>query len=199
MKVPYVRLETKTLVLKDREVDITNKLFFNRALNEALKEQKAAKKESSNSFLVVGKEFSYRMRFLKSGTAVNPRWTSEKKIEKTNVKYYLSVGDPLTISNLLDFYARYKVELEAANLEIKKRGRPKLPAELRKPRKKYPKPPSLSLKKRGRPKSEKTLAKERWIKWHEDSGVPIAPRKRGRPLKKTLWYTCELPPNYVKS
>ena len=192
MKFPYVRLEEKKLILENEEIEITNKVIFNRALNKALKDKKL------NSFLVVGKEFNFRMRFLKSGTANNPRWTSEKKINSGNIKFYLAVGDTLSLADLLTFYSMYKVKIETEEIKIPKRGRPAMAPEDKKPRKKYKYYKPTGAKK-GRPKSEETLAKERWRKWHEESGVPLPPPKRGRPRRKTLWYTCELPPEYQKS
>ncbi len=125
MEFPYVELKTRTLVVNENErVDATNKIVFNRALNKAL---------SNKSFLVVGEDFNFRMRFLKSGTSIRPRWTSEKKIDNRNIKKYLSVGDPLTIKTLLDFYAQYRVEFFTRNIRAKAKGRPRTKGILNNP------------------------------------------------------------------
>lgn len=98
----YVDLETSTYVIKGRTLNIEE---FPSLFNELA--------QKASSFLVLGKDFKYRMRLLRSGTAAQPRWTAEKKINNKARKLYVSTKVPyITVGDLKTFYYRYKTMVE---------------------------------------------------------------------------------------
>lgn len=98
----YVDLETSTYVIKGRTLNIEE---FPSLFNELARK--------ASSFLVLGKDFKYRMRLLRSGTAAQARWTAEKKINNKARKLYVSTKVPyITVGDLKTFYYRYKTMVE---------------------------------------------------------------------------------------
>ena len=98
----YVDLETSTYVIKGRTLNIEE---FPSLFNELARK--------ASSFLVLCKDFKYRMRLLRSGTAAQARWTAEKKINNKARKLYVSTKVPyITVGDLKTFYYRYKTMVE---------------------------------------------------------------------------------------
>ena len=171
MKLPYVELKERCIKTSEGKVALSKN-----SINAALK--------SVKTFLVKGEKFNYRMRFIKSGSSDQPKWTAEKKIGLVNVKHYLLIGEYLTSNAFDDIYVKYQDKMDEEGITPKPQGRPRLAPEIRKKRKYYPPkkkvlPNNISPieRKPGRPKSQKTIQKE----WEKLNGLS---RKRGRPRKE---------------